>query len=187
MKIDVVVKVGGSLYDLPDLGDRLGAWLRELPKSKFVLVPGGGAAADLVRAWDQRQHMGEETAHWLALRALTFNAHFLASRLAGSRVIKNLDETGAASIPILDMHAWATMVERRGNRFPHTWQVTSDSLAAHVAIVSKAAQLILLKSVRLPEGMNWHEAARQGIVDSYFPQAISLAPAGLQIRVVPFR
>jgi len=187
MKIDVVVKVGGSLYDLPDLGERLGAWLRELPKSNFVLVPGGGPAADLVRAWDRQHQLGEESAHWLALRALTFNAHFLASRLLGSYVIKNLDEAGSGPIPILDMHAWATMAERRGNRFPHTWEVTSDSLAAQVATVSKAAQLVLLKSVPLPEGMNWHEAARQGIVDLFFPQAISLASADLRVRVVPFR
>src|SRR5215472_15733034 len=128
MKIDVVVKVGGSLYDMPDLGDRLGAWLRQVPTSNLVLVPGGGPAADLVRAWDRQHQLGEEAAHWLALRALTLNAHFLASRLAGSRVIKNVDESCAGSIPILDMHACATMAERRGDRLPHTWEVTSDSL-----------------------------------------------------------
>ena len=187
MKIDVVVKVGGSLFDLPDLGTRLAGWLTGLKTPNVLLIPGGGRAADLVRAWDRQHQLGEETSHWLALRALTFNAHFLASLLPGSRVIKNLHDSLPGSIPILDMHAWATVVDRLPDRLPHSWDVTSDSLAAQVAILGKASQLILLKSVALPEGMDWREAARQGIVDPFFPQAISRAPVNLTIGVVSFR
>jgi len=187
MKPDIVVKVGGSLYDLPDLGARLAAWLAELKTANVVLVPGGGRAADLVRACDRQHNLGEEASHWLALRALTFNAHYLASLLPGSCVIENLEKTDKTSIPILDMHASATMVERRPDRFPRTWDVTSDSLAAQVAIVGKASELILLKSVALPEGMDWREASRQGIVDPFFSHALSMAPMDLTIRVVPFR
>ncbi|HMF16110.1 MAG TPA: hypothetical protein VKE98_02835 [Gemmataceae bacterium] len=187
MRIDVVVKVGGSLFDLPDLGTRLADWLRGLKTPNVLLVPGGGRSADLVRDWDRQLQLGEETSHWLALRALTFNAHFLASLLSGSRVIKNPDDSGSGLIPILDMCAWATMLDRLPDQLPHTWDVTSDSLAAQVAILGKASQLILLKSVPLPEGIDWREAARQGIVDPFFPQAISKAPANLTICVVSFR
>jgi aspartokinase-like uncharacterized kinase len=186
MKIDTVVKVGGSLYDLPNLGQRLAGWLAE-QKGSLVLVPGGGRSADLVRAWDQQHQLGEDESHWLALRALTLNAHYLAALLPGSRVIQGLDNARPGRISILDMHAWAMTVDEKPGQFPHTWDVTSDSLGAQVAIVGKASQLILLKSAPLPEGMNWHEAARQGIVDAYFPQAIQAASADLTVRVVPFR
>ena len=123
----------------------------------------------------------------MALRALTFNAHYLAAILPGSKVIQGLEEIDSGMLPILDMYAWAKAVHHLPGRFPHTWEVTSDSLAAQVAILGKASQLILLKSVALPEGMDWREAARQGIVDPFFLQAISKAPVNLTIRVVSFR
>jgi len=187
MNIDTVVKVGGSLYDLPDLGARLGKWLAGLESSSVILIPGGGPTADLVRTWDREQRLGEEAAHWLALRALTFNAHFLASILPDSRVIQSLEEAGPGWFSILDMHAWAKEVERGPDRFPHTWEVTSDSLAVQAAIRGKSSHLILLKSVALPAEIDWPEAARRGIVDSFFPKAIRLASSTLKVRVVPFR
>ena len=33
-----IVKVGGSLYDLPDLGRRLRAWLARLEAARILLV-----------------------------------------------------------------------------------------------------------------------------------------------------
>ena len=187
MNVDIVVKVGGSLYDVPDLGPRLADWLAGLNTPNLLIVPGGGRSADLVRAWDRQHCLGEETAHWLALRALTFNAHYLAAILPGSKVIQGLEEIDSGMLPILDMYAWAKAVHHLPGRFPHTWEVTSDSLAAQVAIVGKATQLILLKSVPLPEGMNWFEAAQQGIVDPFFPRAVSMAPGIMTIRLVSFR
>src|SRR5262249_50947889 len=80
----VVVKVGGSLYDLPGLGARLRAWLERLPSREVLLVPGGGPAADVVRDLDRLHRLGEEAAHWLALRALSVNARFLAALLPGA-------------------------------------------------------------------------------------------------------
>src|SRR5262249_28627381 len=77
----VVVKVGGSLYDLPDLGQRLAAWVHRLPASKVLLVPGGGATTDVVRDLDRCHGLGEATAHDLAMRSLTLNAWFLAAVL----------------------------------------------------------------------------------------------------------
>src|ERR1700737_80612 len=83
----VVVKVGGSLFDLPDLGPRLKSWLDELASFAVVLVPGGGPTANVVRELDRHHGLGEETAHWLALQALTFNAAFLAALLEERRPV----------------------------------------------------------------------------------------------------
>ena len=60
-----VFKVGGSLFDLPDLGQRL-AWLAEAQLSTVLLVPGGGPTAEIIRNLDRRHRLGEEAAHWLA-------------------------------------------------------------------------------------------------------------------------
>jgi len=71
---------------------RLAHWLAQLDSPKVVLVPGGGATADVVRAWDRQHRLGEETAHWLALRSMTFNAHFLKAILPGAGVVKAFDD-----------------------------------------------------------------------------------------------
>ena len=54
------------------------------------------------------------------------------------------------------------------SQLPCTWDVTSDSIAAWVAIQLRASQLILLKSCSVPVA-TVSELARQGIVDSYLP------------------
>src|SRR6185312_432391 len=87
----VVVKVGGSLFDLPDLGPRLCDWLQRHAPREVLLVPGGGPAAELVRTLDRTHGLGEESSHWLALRALAINAALLAALVPGSCVIDGLD------------------------------------------------------------------------------------------------
>ena len=105
----IVVKVGGSLLDLADLGARLMSWLRTLHRRDLILVPGGGPTADVVRDMDRLHRLGEQPSHWLALRALSLNAHLLArilSRSVRAHVIEDLNERWEAwrqpGPPILD-------------------------------------------------------------------------------------
>src|SRR5208283_5161279 len=72
------------------------------------------------------------------------------------------------------------------DRLPHTWQVTSDSLAVHVATRVSAAELVLLKSRAWPSGEGWAAAAREGLVDGFFEEALSRSPE-LRVRVVDLR
>jgi aspartokinase-like uncharacterized kinase len=185
----VVVKIGGSLFGLPDFGARLEWFLSGLETADVVLVPGGGPAADLVRGWDRDFGLGEERAHWLALRALALNAHFLASVVPNAQVIERLDERRlllAGVRPIMDMHAWALVDECSPGHLPHSWQVTSDSLAARLAMKSEAAKLILLKSVDF-RGHDWRQAAQAGVVDPFFPQIMDRTGPGLHVRLVNLR
>ena len=189
MTTDLVVKVGGSLYDLPDLGPRLRAWLDAQAPRRIVLLPGGGAAADWIRHVDALAHIGEEPSHWLALRALTLAAHVLAARLSGATVIEHLNERETAwrrgLVPILDPHAFTRADEARPDHLPHTWDVTSDSLAARVAVVGGFAELVLLKSSVPPDPVDWREVARGGFVDAAFPAVVASAP--LRVTAVNFR
>src|SRR6516162_7930908 len=77
----IVVKVGGSLLDLLDLGLRLRAWLAQQTRSRLLLLPGGGPTADVVRELDRRHRLGEAASHWLALRCLSVNAWLLSALL----------------------------------------------------------------------------------------------------------
>lgn len=182
----VVIKLGGSLYDLPELGLRLQAWLTRERLSRFLIVPGGGRTADVVRQWDLDQHLGEESSHWLALRALSMNAWLLAELLPDCHVWSGpFTKLSEESNLILD--AWAFMKKDDGKpgAVPHCWQATSDTIAARVATVLQARELILLKSVTLSEGMTREEAVAQGIVDPLFAQCAR--DASYSIRFVNLR
>ena len=54
-----------------------------------------------------------------------------------------------------------------------SWDVTSDSIAARIAVLLGARRLILLKSVGLSADIDRDEAARLGLVDAMFPQIAS--------------
>jgi aspartokinase-like uncharacterized kinase len=177
----LVVKVGGSLYNLADLGPRLRAWLAKQNATRMLLVPGGGPTADVIRAFDARHRLGEEAAHWLALRALTLNAHFLAHLLPGTTIID--DPARCPRLALLDVHAFACADEGRLGCLPHDWRVTSDALAARVAVTTRADGLVLLKSRTLPSDLSWEEAGRQGFVDEMF----AAVAARLRVQVVNLR
>jgi aspartokinase-like uncharacterized kinase len=185
----VVVKVGGSLFDLPDLGSRLRAWLDQPARRQVLLIPGGGAAADVIRTLDHVQRLGEEASHWLALRAMALNAHFLASMLPNGRVVGSLAECGelwqSRRLPILNAHRFALADEGQLGSLPHRWEVTSDSIAARVAIAAGADRLILLKSVDIPPETDWAAAGRGGLVDGYFGEV--LQGSGLIVEAVNLR
>jgi hypothetical protein len=94
-------------------------------------------------------------------------------------------------LPVLDAFSFAERDELQPGHLPHSWDVTSDALAARVAQILKARQLVLLKSVSLPRGLDWIEAERRGCVDHAFAKLLDQATAGrratLRVRVVNLR
>jgi aspartokinase-like uncharacterized kinase len=160
-----VVKVGGALLNAADTF----AWaVRELtcaPRDGSVLVvPGGGPFADAVRVVDQRLGLSDSAAHWAAVLAMNQYAHVLATHLPHAVLVETLPTTmdhatewseerstarpaaerstaRSADLPILAPYAWL----RCTDRLPHSWDVTSDSIAAHVARATGARRLILMK------------------------------------------
>jgi aspartokinase-like uncharacterized kinase len=189
----IVVKVGGSLFDWPELRPRLLGFLDKLPINRMLVVPGGGPTANAIRHLDRLHALGEEASHWLALRAMALNAHFLAELLAPAQIVQD----PAACSPawrqgrraILDGHAFARAEERDhpADVLPHCWAVTSDSLAARAAVVAGAMQLVLLKSVTVPPATTWAEAARRGWVDPAFPKLVAQARGGFNVQAVNLR
>jgi aspartokinase-like uncharacterized kinase len=182
----VVIKVGGSLYDLPDLGRRLRDWLEELDTRRILLVPGGGPTVDVIRQLDRLHSLGEEAAHWLAYRGLLVNAYFLKALLPAADVVAGWAECPELwerrQIPILDVHAFAAADDAQPGALPHCWDVTSDAVAARAALVGEARQVILLKSVTVTTTADW--TADPGIVDPCFASTL---PVGVQAEAVNLR
>jgi aspartokinase-like uncharacterized kinase len=126
----LIVKVGGSLYNqIPDLIPVIKA-----SKHPLLLIPGGGPFADLVR----RVEVDNDTAHWMAISAMEQFGLFIASF--------GISTTDAIITPLTTTVFLPYRYLRLTDTLPHTWDVTSDTIAAWVAHVLHL-DLLLLKSV----------------------------------------
>jgi aspartokinase-like uncharacterized kinase len=171
----VVVKVGGSLLDWPSLPSALGRFLASRSGDRLVLVPGGGGAADFIRRLDARHRLGEPVAHALALRSLDLTAHALAAVVAGLEVVEELEDREPAwrhgRVPVLAPRRFLDADDARPDALAHSWLVTSDAIAARLAVRLGADELVLLKSAPVPPGADRAAAARLGLVDPAFCEA----------------
>jgi 5-(aminomethyl)-3-furanmethanol phosphate kinase len=146
--IDVVIKVGGALMRDPVALQRTMADLSRAPReTRWLIVPGGGPFADAVRDLDRRLPLTDDAAHWMAILAMDQYAHVLAGLVDDSLMVH--DPAGIAAaleagrIPVLAPYRWL----RCADPLPHSWDVTSDSIAAWIAVALGAPHLLLLKPV----------------------------------------
>ncbi|MEM7264002.1 MAG: hypothetical protein AAF488_18600 [Planctomycetota bacterium] len=179
LQADAVIKLGGSLIGLPDLPARLKNYLRDFSRPRSILICGGGEAVDLLRRWDRLYDVGEEQSHWIALQALACNSRVLAAALPDDlRLAKNEGDCEEAwrdqRVPIFDPHRFVADIDELSSApLPRRWRVTSDSIAAKMAVEFQAPEVILLKSTFPPEGMKLETAAEEGLVDPHFPTVAS--------------
>ena len=150
-----VVKVGGSLFDFPELAPALRAWLAAQPCARNVLVAGGGAFADVIREANQRFTLGEEISHWLCIEALRVTARLLAAIVPETRLVTALPQLRTALAEdddvgpiVFCLESFMREVEPAldDRSLPHAWSVTTDSIAARLAETIEADELVLLKS-----------------------------------------
>ena len=164
-----VVKVGGSLLrhqpeaQAKDISATLLKWIAQQPPAINVLMAGGGEFADIIRRADATHNLGEETAHWLCVDALSITARLLAVIVNAAVVTEEKELPSlAASICVFNPGPFLREIEPRifATPLPHTWAVTSDSIAARLAEHLTASELVLLKSILPVEA--------RGYVDDYF-------------------
>ena len=172
MKPPLVLKVGGRLASDPVVLRRVAEVIGRLGvEVPLVIVPGGGPFADTVRDVDDRYALPASAAHWMAILGMDQYAHLLAALIPGSEVV--VDQGGIMAtidrgvIPVLAPSQWLSAADE----VPHSWDVTSDSLAAYLAMLLGAERLVLVKAV---EGGNDH------LVDAYFTRVL---PAGIALRI----
>jgi aspartokinase-like uncharacterized kinase len=176
----VVVKVGGSLLDWPELPKRLGRLLQPRAGERLVLVPGGGRLVDVLRGLDEVHRLGEPACHALAIQALDLTARALAAIVPGLEVVETLAMLepvwSQGRIPVLAPRRFLDEDDARPDALEHSWRVTSDSIAAQVAIRLEAAELVLLKSARVQDAGDRAMASARGLVDPAFPRVSTRLP-----------
>jgi len=126
----LVVKLGGSLYNhVPEIVPILSS-----SPCPLLIIPGGGIYADAVR----QAGLDNETAHWEAIAAMDqFGRHVASYNLPVTETLAVPDRT-AIFLPGSSL--------RELDPLPHSWDVTSDTIAAWAAAALRL-DLLLLKSV----------------------------------------
>jgi 5-(aminomethyl)-3-furanmethanol phosphate kinase len=168
-----VIKVGGAVAAIPHALDRVCAELARVSQHhRLLVVPGGGPFADAVRDFQRRVGMSSDAAHWMAILAMDQYAHVLTGRITGAILIEEpgvvMETAAMGRTAVLAPSRWM----RSADVLPHSWEVTSDSIAAFVAGALDAARLILIKPTGTGE-----------IVDSYFTTAL---PRGMPFSILEY-
>jgi aspartokinase-like uncharacterized kinase len=186
-----IVKVGGSLFDLPELPQRLRAWLSAQSPALNVLIAGGGTLVDQVRHWHASGDIDEALAHWMCVDLLNVTARLLHARLPEFPLIEDVhiprERAAKPGATVFSPTAWLRRIEPGlpGMRLPCTWETTSDAISGRVAVVLRADELVLLKSA-LPRCKEWGDLsplADNGYIDAVLPRMAELPP----MRVVNLR
>lgn len=186
-----VVKVGGSLFDLPDLGACIQAWLRQEKTAKNIFVAGGGELAEFIRRQHQLSPLDESRAHWLCIEAMQMMSHILHQRLLGSVLCQHLSEMrkAKARLNIARLgESFYILQHPPGNSeimLHESWEVTSDSIAARLAICLGADELVLLKSADPPTG-DLQELSDLGYIDKFFPKLADELPPWRMVNLRSF-
>ncbi len=147
MKIDVAIKVGGSLGRWNGLGKLLDSIEQWKGSAKVLVIPGGGVFADLVRAEYRRVRLTEHAAHRMAIMAMDqygLELCDLATRAVPASSLNEVKEViRSGRLPV---YLPSRSLARR-DPFTPSWGVTSDAIAAYIAGRVGAKSLLLLKSV----------------------------------------
>jgi len=167
-----VIKLGGSL--MSDV-DALRACLNSIEqnaKEKVVIVPGGGVFADQVRKVQKQWLFDDQIAHEMALLAMQQMA-LLFKSIKPSFLLANHLLSIDNSAPVV---VWSPDIEElNASLVDANWDVTSDSLAAWLAMQLKADELILVKSIDIPADLTILQMQKQGLLDNAFSKYINHA------------
>ncbi len=165
-----VVKIGGGLTRIPGALDRVCRQIAQIGETHHVVVvPGGGPFADVVRVFDAQGGLSSDAAHWMAILAMDQYAHVLVDRIPGAELVDEpscMSAVAPRKVAVLAPFRWM----RAADVLPHTWGITSDSIAAFVAGALGATRLVLIKPT-----------AQGPAPDPYFRTAL---PAGITCMIM---
>lgn len=165
----VIAKIGGSLLREGAPRDLLA---RLAGRPHLILVPGGGALADVVR--DAQPHLGlsDAAAHAMAILAMEQMAHAFRDLQPDLVPCRTLEELAAPRPAAAVWFPARLLIGAEG--IPESWQVTSDSLALWLAKALGARRLVLVKAAGaiVPSGPVAADAiaglSARGVLDGAF-------------------
>jgi 5-(aminomethyl)-3-furanmethanol phosphate kinase len=143
-----VIKFGGSLSQHPQQLKALCCTLSDISKKhRLIIIPGGGEFADTVRDLDERFALSVQASHKMAILAMDQYGYLLADSIGNSCLIDRLGNAKEAldsgKLPIFLPSTYFAS----NDPLPNSWDITSDSIAAHIAGQLEASKIVLITNV----------------------------------------
>jgi hypothetical protein len=127
----VVIKIGGSLlHKARAIMQTLKNYAQENGLC-IIIVPGGGPFAEVIRNIPVK--ISEEAAHWMAILSMHQYGLYLANGDGEIPLVEHAAEIDDA-MPLTILQPYKMVKEdEKDDCMPHTWDVTSDTIAAFIA------------------------------------------------------
>ncbi|TQR32834.1 hypothetical protein C7Y47_11970 [Lysinibacillus sphaericus] len=149
LKIDYVIKLGGSLIANIDEAQNLAKTLIKISENnRIVIFPGGGPIDNLIEKIDKQFTLNEITHHQACARAqdqtglifANFNLDFFETTDNFSGIRDILDR---GKIPVLLPSKLIFMLDP----FEKSWSISSDSMGAYFSFLLEAKKFLILTDV----------------------------------------
>ena len=120
---------------------------RYFPKTKANHSSRRGEFADTVRAIDQRFDLSVQSSHQMAILAMDQYGYLLANLVGNSCLVNKFGNVKKAldsgKLPIFLSSSYFAYVDP----LPNSWEITSDSIAVHIAGQLGACRVVLITDV----------------------------------------
>ncbi|TXT62284.1 MAG: hypothetical protein BAJALOKI3v1_630021 [Promethearchaeota archaeon] len=152
----ILVKLGGNIIGNQNNLISSISQLRKLVNvqalfRKVIIICGGGEYANFIRILDQEISLGDDISHWASIIAMDINAKKIHYQFPEIRLIskfellKNELENKESSGKLLLFQPYNFLREK--DDLPHSWNVTSDSIALFMTNALKLSHCVLVKDV----------------------------------------
>jgi len=127
--IRVVIKLGGSLMKHSNaIVNTLLLSLQESEnKHSILIVPGGGDFANAIRSIDKKYALSNDATHWMAILSMEQYAYYIADK-SNVTSVDSLDNINPGLSLLFPYN-----ILKRTDELEHSWNITSDSIAAWIA------------------------------------------------------
>ncbi len=135
---DWVVKIGGSLF--PDYAIDI---LDNLAGQNVLVICGGGIFANTIRELNENMNFSDSTNHFAAIDCMDIIGELLVDKVDCAVSVYDLNAAksmiGYGKVPVLLPSRFMRCIDS----LEHSWDVTSDSIAAYIANLIDAKILIV--------------------------------------------
>jgi len=145
----VVFKIGGKILENSKSLECTISQLKKLYEDntlqKIIIISGGGSYANFIRSIDKKLVLGDDLAHWTAIFSMDYNGKDLNRKFPDFECIDDFEKIQRAKRIFCIFLPYNYL--RKKDELPHSWDVTSDSIAIYIANKLQLNECFLIKDV----------------------------------------
>jgi len=152
----ILVKIGGKILENQNdlfftINQLRTLVLKKKILNKVIIITGGGSYANFIRLIDKKLNIGDDLAHWEAILAMDWNSIKLHTHFPEIPLFLQLSELSdylkknSKERQMLIFQSFSFLYKE--DVLPHSWKVTSDSIAIHIASKLGLEKCFLIKDI----------------------------------------